>query len=206
MSPTGSTWKGQDGGGGKQEGSPAGFFVIEDRVREDSRAAVEGMKGMGLLPVMLTGDNESTARAVAAEVGINEVHAGVRPEEKLDILRSYQARGKKVLMVGDGINDAAALKGADIGMAIGSGMDLAIDSADVVVISGGVSRVLECIRISGRTFRVIGQNLFLAFLYNVIAIPVAMAGFLHPAIAEAAMALSSISVVLNSLTIRKGDI
>lgn len=189
-----------------REGSPAGFFVIEDRVREDSRAAVEGMKEMGLLPVMLTGDNESTARAVAAEVGINEVHAGVRPEEKLDILRSYQARGKKVLMVGDGINDAAALKGADIGMAIGSGMDLAIDSADVVVISGGVSRVLECIRISGRTFSVIGQNLFLAFLYNVIAIPVAMAGFLHPAIAEAAMALSSISVVLNSLTIRKGDI
>lgn len=190
----------------RKGGSPVGFFAIEDRIREDSLSAVEGMKKMGLIPVMLTGDNETTARAVGREVGITEIHAGVRPEEKLDIVRSYQARGSKVLMVGDGMNDAAALKGADIGMAIGSGMDLAIDSADVVVISGGVSRVLECVRISGSTFRVIAQNLFLAFLYNVIAIPVAMAGFLHPAIAEAAMALSSISVVLNSLTIRKGEV
>ena len=189
-----------------REGFTAGFFVIEDQIREDSRSSVEAMKALGLLPVMVTGDNESTARAVALQVGIAEVHSGVRPEEKLDIVRTYQAGGRKVLMIGDGINDAAALKGADIGMAIGSGTDLAIDSADIVVMSGGISKALECIRISGRTFRVITLNLFWAFLYNVVAIPVAMAGLLHPAIAEAAMALSSISVVLNSLTIRKGDI
>ncbi|HBG14866.1 MAG TPA: heavy metal translocating P-type ATPase, partial [Synergistaceae bacterium] len=189
-----------------REGFTAGFFVIEDQIREDSRSSVEAMKALGLLPVMVTGDNEATARAVALQVGIAEVHSGVRPEEKLDIVRTYQAGGRKVLMIGDGINDAAALKGADIGMAIGSGTDLAIDSADIVVMSGGISKALECIRISGRTFRVITMNLFWAFLYNVVAIPVAMAGLLHPAIAEAAMALSSISVVLNSLTIRKGDI
>lgn len=198
-------------GGGKtivevvRDGALAGFFAVEDPIREDSAAAVREMKEMGLLPVMLTGDNETTARAVAERVGITEVHAGVRPDEKLEIIRNYQANGKKVLMIGDGINDAAALKGADIGMAIGSGMDLAIDSADVVVIRGGVSRVVECIRISEKTFRIITQNLFWAFLYNIVAIPVAMAGLLHPAIAEVAMAMSSISVVLNSLRIRKGD-
>lgn len=188
-----------------RDGVLAGFFAIEDPVREDSASAVSEMKEMGLLPVMLTGDNEETARAVAERVGIVEVHAGVRPNEKLEIVRNYQARGRKVLMVGDGINDAAALKGADIGMAIGSGMDLAIDSADIVVIRGGVSRVVECIRISEKTFRIIMQNLFWAFLYNIVAIPVAMAGLLHPAIAEAAMTLSSISVVLNSLRIRTGE-
>ncbi len=198
-------------GGGKtvvevvRDGVLAGFFAVEDPIREDSAAAVREMKEMGLLPVMLTGDNEITARAVAERVGITEVHAGVRPDEKLEIIRNYQANGKKVLMIGDGINDAAALKGADIGMAIGSGMDLAIDSADVVVIRGGVSRVVECIRISEKTFRIITQNLFWAFLYNIVAIPVAMAGLLHPAIAEVAMAMSSISVVLNSLRIREGD-
>ena len=189
-----------------REGVGAGFFAIEDRIRDDSSSAVEGMKALGLLPVMVTGDNEATARAVARQVGITEVLSGVRPEEKLDIVRTYQAEGKKVLMIGDGINDAAALKGADIGMAIGSGMDLAIDSADIVVMSGGISKALESIRISERTFKVITRNLFWAFLYNIIAIPVAMAGILHPAIAETAMAFSSISVVLNSLTIRKGEI
>lgn len=186
-----------------RDGELAGFFAVEDAVREDSAAAVREMKEMGLLPVMLTGDNEKTARDVAEQVGIEEIHSGVLPGEKLDILRSYQARGKKVLMIGDGINDAAALKGADIGMAIGSGMDLAIDSADIVIIRGGLSKALECIRISGKTFRVIRQNLFWAFLYNIVAIPVAMAGLLHPAMAEAAMAMSSISVVLNSLRIGK---
>jgi Cu+-exporting ATPase len=187
-----------------RDGELAGFFAVEDAVREDSAAAVSGMKDMGLLPVMLTGDNEKTARGVAEQVGIVEIHAGVLPGEKLEIVRSYQARGKKVLMIGDGINDAAALKGADIGMAIGSGMDLAIDSADIVIIRGGLSKALECIRISGKTFRIIQQNLFWAFLYNIVAIPVAMAGLLHPAMAEAAMAMSSISVVLNSLRIGRG--
>ncbi|MFP4481809.1 MAG: heavy metal translocating P-type ATPase [Thermovirgaceae bacterium] len=180
----------------------AGWFVIEDPVRDDSARAVRWFRESGILPVMATGDNERTARAVALQVGIDDVHSGVRPENKLDIVRGYQAEGKKVMMIGDGMNDAAALKGADIGIAVGSGMDLAIDSADVVIVTGGLSKVVTAVSISRRTFRIIGQNLFWAFLYNVVSIPLAMAGLLHPAIAEAAMAFSSISVVLNSMRIK----
>jgi Cu+-exporting ATPase len=186
----------------RKDGKPAGWFVIEDPVRSDSAQAVNRLKESGILPVMATGDNERTARAVARQVGITHLHAGVRPENKLDIVRGYQTEGKKVMMIGDGMNDAAALKGADIGIAVGSGMDLAIDSADVVIVTGGLSKVVSTISISRRTFRIIGQNLFWAFLYNVVSIPLAMAGLLHPAIAEAAMAFSSISVVLNSMRIK----
>lgn len=186
----------------RKDGGTAGWFVIEDPVRSDSAQAVNRLKDSGILPVMATGDNERTARAVARQVGITYLHAGVRPENKLDIVRGYQAEGKKVMMIGDGMNDAAALKGADIGIAVGSGMDLAIDSADVVIVTGGLSKVVSAISISRRTFRIIGQNLFWAFLYNVVSIPLAMAGLLHPAIAEAAMAFSSISVVLNSMRIK----
>ncbi|KUK57724.1 MAG: Heavy metal translocating P-type ATPase [Synergistales bacterium 53_16] len=186
----------------RKGGRRAGCFVIEDPIRDDSAQAVRKLKESGIVPVMATGDNEKTARAVADRVGIDVVHAGVRPERKLDIVRGYQAEGKKVMMVGDGMNDAAALKGADIGIAIGSGMDLAIDSADVVIVKGGLSKVVSAVGISLKTFKVIGQNLFWAFLYNVVAIPLAMAGLLHPAVAEAAMAFSSISVVLNSMRIR----
>ncbi|MGC9371905.1 MAG: heavy metal translocating P-type ATPase [Thermovirgaceae bacterium] len=186
----------------RKDGGVAGWFAIEDPVREDSARAVQRLKESGIVPVMATGDNERTAKAVAAQVGIDGVHAGVRPENKLDIVRDYQAEGKKVMMIGDGMNDAAALKGADIGIAVGSGMDLAIDSADVVIVTGGLSKVVLAVAISRRTFRIIGQNLFWAFLYNVVSIPLAMAGLLHPAIAEAAMAFSSISVVLNSMRIK----
>jgi Cu+-exporting ATPase len=186
----------------RKDGGTAGWFVIEDPVRSDSAQAVNWLKDSGILPVMATGDNERTARAVARQVGITHLHAGVRPENKLDIIRGYQAEGKKVMMIGDGMNDAAALKGADIGIAVGSGMDLAIDSADVVIVTGGLSKVVSAISISRSTFRIIGQNLFWAFLYNVVSIPLAMAGLLHPAIAEAAMAFSSISVVLNSMRIK----
>jgi len=186
----------------RKDGGVAGWFAIEDPVREDSARAVGWLKESGILPVMATGDNERTAKAVAAQVGIDDVYAGVRPENKLDIVRAYQAEGKKVMMIGDGMNDAAALKGADIGIAVGSGMDLAIDSADVVIVTGGLSKVVDAVSISRRTFRIIGQNLFWAFLYNAGSIPLAMAGLLHPAIAEAAMAFSSISVVLNSMRIK----
>ncbi|MDN5335397.1 MAG: P-type Cu+ transporter [Synergistales bacterium] len=186
----------------RKGGRRAGCFVIEDPIRDDSAQAVRKLKESGIVPVMATGDNEKTARAVADQVGIDVVHAGVRPERKLDIVRGYQAEGKKVMMVGDGMNDAAALKGADIGIAIGSGMDLAIDSADVVIVRGGLSKVVSAVGISLKTFKVIGQNLFWAFLYNIVAIPLAMAGLLHPAVAEAAMAFSSISVVLNSMRIK----
>ncbi|HOK19353.1 MAG TPA: HAD-IC family P-type ATPase, partial [Thermosynergistes sp.] len=161
------------------------------------------LKEMGITPVMATGDDERTAMAVARRVGIDEVFAGVRPQDKLDIVRRYQAQGRKVMMVGDGANDAAALKGADVGVAIGSGMDLAIDSADVIIAKGGISKVVDAITISRRTFSVVKQNLFWAFAYNVIAIPLAMAALLHPAIAEGAMAASSISVVLNSTRVGK---
>ena len=180
----------------------AGFIAIEDPLRNDSIEAVERLKRLEIIPVMVTGDNERTAQAVAGRVGIEKIYAGIRPEEKLNILRDFQAHGKKVLMVGDGMNDAAALKGADIGVAIGTGTDLAIDSADMVVVRGGISSIADAVEISRQTFAVIRQNLFWAFAYNVIAIPLAMGALLHPAIAETAMAFSSISVILNSMRIR----
>lgn len=185
------------------DGERLGFIAIEDPLREDAPEAIRRLLEMGIRPIMATGDNERTARAVARRVSIDEIHAAVRPERKLDLIRDLQAQGAKVFMVGDGMNDAAALKGADVGMAIGSGMDLAIDSADIVLIKGGLSAVAEVIALSRKTFSVIGQNLFWAFGYNVVAVPLAMAALLHPLIAETAMALSSISVLLNSQRINK---
>jgi len=136
-------------------------------------------------------------------VGIQEVRAGVRPEDKLRIVREYQSKGGKVLMMGDGINDAAALKGADVGVAVGSGSELAVDSADMVIVRGGAASLVSALEISRKTFRVIRQNLFWAFAYNFVAMPLAMADLLHPLIAEASMTLSSISVILNSQRINK---
>ncbi len=186
----------------RRAGVLAGFLAVEDPLREDAVEGVKRLSGMGITCVMATGDNEKTARAVAARVGIVEVHAGVRPDGKLDLVRQLQARGGKVLMTGDGMNDAAALKGADIGVAVGSGTDLAIDSADIVIVRGGISRLADAVAISRKTFTVIRQNLFWAFAYNVVAIPLAMAALLHPVIAEGAMAFSSISVILNSMRVK----
>lgn len=180
----------------------AGYLAIEDPLRDDGVDAVRAFKEMGIIPVMATGDNDITARAVAKKAGIDEIYSEVRPEDKLDIVRDFQAAHGKVLMVGDGMNDAAALKGADIGVAIGSGTDLAIDSADIVIVKGGVSKIADAILISRRTFSIIGQNLFWAFAYNVIAIPLSMAALLHPIIAEGAMTFSSISVILNSMRVK----
>jgi len=146
----------------RENGEVAGFFAIADPLRDDAVEAVARLREMGIRPVMATGDNERTARAVAAAAGIGEVHAGVRPEEKLSLVRDLQALGGKVLMVGDGMNDAAALKGADVGVAVGSGMDLAIDSADIVIVKGGVSRIADAVSISRQTLAVIRQNLFWA--------------------------------------------
>ena len=179
-----------------------GFVAVEDPLREDAIEGIRRLSEMGISCVMATGDNEKTAMAVAARVGITEVRAGVRPDGKLDLVRNLQAKGGKVLMTGDGMNDAAALKGADIGVAIGSGTDLAIDSADIVIVKGGISRLADAVAISRKTFTVIRQNLFWAFAYNVIAIPLAMAALLHPVIAEGAMAFSSISVILNSMRVK----
>jgi Cu+-exporting ATPase len=186
-----------------KDGKRAGFIAIEDQLREDALTAVKRFEKEGIIPVMATGDSSRTARAVASKAGIKEVHAEVTPHDKLDIVRLYQSRGLKVLMVGDGMNDAAALKGADIGLAVGSGTDLAIDSADAVIVKGGVSKVADLVGISKKTFTVIRQNLFWAFAYNVIAIPMAMAALLHPLIAETAMAFSSISVILNSMRVSR---
>ena len=187
----------------RRDGEILGFIAVEDPIREDTPEAIKKFKEMGITLVMVTGDNRKTAEAVAKRLGIDNVHAGVKPSEKLDLVRSYQASGGKVAMVGDGMNDAAALKGADVGIAIGSGTDLAIDSADIIITKEGISRVVEVIEISRRTFSIIKQNLFWAFFYNAVAIPMAMMGLLHPVIAEIAMAFSSITVTLNSMRVRK---
>ncbi|HNR65067.1 MAG TPA: heavy metal translocating P-type ATPase, partial [Atribacterota bacterium] len=188
-----------------KDNTKIGFIVLADRIREDSKSAIISLKKLNITPVMVTGDNEITARAVAGEMGIEEVYAGVKPDEKLSIVRKFQATGKKVLMIGDGINDAASLKGADIGVAMGKGADLALDSADIVIVKEGISGLIHSITISINIFKIIKQNLFWAFLYNVLAIPMAMLGLLHPAISEGAMIFSSITVTLNSLRLRKAD-
>lgn len=188
-----------------KEKDKIGFIVLADKIREDSKSAIIDLKKLNIVPIMVTGDNELTAQAVAKEMGIEKVYAAVKPDEKLSIVREYQATGKKVLMIGDGINDAASLKGADIGVAMGKGADLALDSADIVNVKEGISGLIHGITISTNIFKIIKQNLFWAFLYNVLAIPMAMLGLLHPAISEGAMIFSSLTVTLNSLRLRKTD-
>jgi Cu+-exporting ATPase len=188
------------------DGQLAAILSVADPVKPSSRAAVEDLLGMGLRVILLTGDNPETAHAVARQVGIEEVIAGVLPEGKLETVRSLQASGRRVAMAGDGINDAPALAQADAGLAMGRGTDIAMEAADVTLISGDLRGVAGAIRLSRATMRVMRQNLFWAFAYNVIGIPVA-AGVLYPAwglllspvVASAAMAFSSVSVVTNSL-------
>ncbi|MFQ5651951.1 MAG: heavy metal translocating P-type ATPase [bacterium] len=181
----------------------AGLLAVADTLKEDSAAAIAQLKGLGLRTVVLTGDNERTANAVAQDVGIDEIIAHVLPEEKVAQIRALQEKGRRVLMVGDGINDAPALTQADVGMAIGTGTDIAIESADVTLVRGNLSAVVQALRLSHATFRKIKQNLFWAFFYNAVMIPVAMVGLLHPALAEAAMAASSVNVVSNSLRLKR---
>ena len=178
-----------------------GFIAVEDPIREDTPEAVRRLREMGVEVVMATGDNERTARSVAARIGVDDYRAALRPDDKLTLVRDWQARGRKVMMAGDGINDAAALKGADIGVAMGAGSDLAVENADIVIVKGGVSRVADAISLSRRIFEVIRQNLFWAFAYNVVAVPLAMLSLLNPIVAESAMAASSISVILSSMRI-----
>ncbi len=180
-----------------------GFIAVEDPVREDSLEAVRRLQAMGVEVVMATGDNERTAQSVAKRIGIDVCRTELRPDDKLNLIRDYQAKGFKVMMAGDGINDAAALKGADIGVAMGAGSDLAVENADIIIVKGGVSRVADAVSLSKRIFEVIKQNLFWAFAYNLVAVPLAMLSLLNPIIAEAAMAASSISVILSSMRINR---
>jgi len=178
-----------------------GGLAAADTLREDSAAAVARFRAEGIRVIMVTGDHEHAARAIAAASGISEVHAGLTPEDKVEAVLRLQREGRLVGMVGDGLNDAAALKTADVGIAVGEGTDLAMESADMVIVRGGLSRVADAVDISRVTFRAIRGNLFWAFLYNLLTIPLAMAALLHPLMAEAAMFFSSATVILNAARI-----
>jgi P-type Cu+ transporter len=185
------------------DGRAAAVLVVADTVKPSSAEAVGALRALGLRPVLLTGDNAATARAVAAEVGIDEVIAEVLPADKADVVRRLQAEGRVVAMVGDGVNDAPALAQADLGLAIGTGTDVAIEASDVTLVSGDLRAAADAIRLSRSTLRTIRQNLGWAFGYNVAALPLAAVGLLNPVVAGAAMALSSVSVVANALRLRR---
>jgi len=185
------------------DGALRGIITVSDTVKSNSPLAISRLRALGLNPVLLTGDNHGAASTVARKVGIDTVHAGVTPQGKLDVIRDLQAHGHVVAMVGDGVNDSAALAAADLGIAMGTGTDAAIAASDITVVSGDLLVVADAVRLSRRTLAVIKGNLFWAFAYNVAAIPIAMLGLLNPLLAGAAMAFSSVFVVTNSLRLRR---
>jgi Cu+-exporting ATPase len=183
----------------------AAIIGIADIVKKDSKSSVSDLKNAGIKVFMITGDNRRTARAIAAEVGIDpdNVFAEVLPENKADKVRELQQEKKVVAMVGDGINDAPALTQADVGFAIGSGSDIAIESGDIALMNNSLKTIVTAIKLSRKTMQKIKENLFWAFIYNIIGIPVAALGYLSPIIAGAAMSFSSVSVVTNSLSLKR---
>lgn len=179
-----------------------GVVVVADEVKPGAADAIARLRELGLTPILLTGDNDGAARSVAAEVGIDTVHSGVVPEQKVSIVRDLQSQGARVAMVGDGVNDAAALAQADLGLSMGTGTDVAIESSDLTLLSGDLRVAVDAITLSRRTLSTIRANLFWAFGYNVAALPLAASGLLNPMFAGAAMAFSSVFVVANSLRLR----
>jgi P-type Cu+ transporter len=186
----------------------AGLLAVADVVKDSAREAVRKIRSMGIDVVMLTGDNERTAKAVAAQVRIDEVEAGVKPQEKHDRVAAHRAAGHVVAMAGDGINDAPALAAADVGIAMATGTDVAIESAGIVLLKGNLQGIVRAIHLSRKTMRNIRQNLFFAFIYNFLGVPIAagvlvpifgMSSLLNPMIAAAAMSFSSVSVIANAL-------
>jgi Cu+-exporting ATPase len=183
-----------------------GLIAVADTLKEDTVRAVQDLERMGLKTIMLTGDNRKTAEAIARQIGMSDVYAEVLPDEKVEIVKQAQNKYKMVAMVGDGINDAPALTQANVGIAIGTGTDIAIEAGDIILVRGDLSGLVSAIKLSRATFRKIKQNLFWAFIYNTVAIPIAIFGLLHPVIAELCMATSSVSVVTNANLLRRAKI
>jgi len=186
-----------------RNGSALGLIAVADTLKSDARAALESLRTDGIATVMITGDNRKTAEAIAAQIPIDEVIAEALPQEKAEHVRRFQQQGRRVAFVGDGINDAPALAQADLGIAVGTGTDIAIEAGNIVLVKGSPLKIVEALKLSRLTFRTIKQNLFWAFVYNIAAIPLAAFGLLNPMVAAGAMAISSVSVIGNSLRIRR---